>query len=67
MTPEQMERELERAAAILQDVLPIGRVKHIGLREVADGVQYLVDVIRAGNIDDLDDMRNAVNENAWSG
>lgn len=33
----------------------------------ADGVQYLVDVIRAGNIDDLDDLRNAVNENAWSG
>ncbi len=37
------EAELSRAAAILQDVHPIGQVKHIGLLEVAAALSELLD------------------------
>lgn len=38
---ETLETELADAAAVLQKALPIGQVKHIGLREVAEGVRVL--------------------------
>ncbi len=53
MTREEIERDLDRAAAILQAALAIGAVKHIGHREVADGVQRLVDAIRSGDLSEL--------------
>ena len=37
----ECEAELSAAAAILQEALPIGQVKHIGLLEVAAGVREL--------------------------
>jgi chromosome segregation ATPase len=36
-----LESELSNAAAVLQKSLPIGQAKHIGLREVAEGVEQL--------------------------
>ncbi len=36
------QQELEKVAAILQQALPIGEVKHIGLLEAAAGVEQLV-------------------------
>ncbi len=44
---QRYEAQLERAAAILQKVLPIGEVKHIGLLEVAAGVEQLNDELAA--------------------
>lgn len=40
--PAVYEKELERAATLLQAALPIGKVKAIGLREVATGIARLV-------------------------
>ena len=43
---ERLESELECAAALLQRELPIGKVKHIGLLQVAGFLKKLVDDTR---------------------
>jgi hypothetical protein len=39
-----LEAELTTAGAVLQEVLPIGKVKHIGLRKIAAGVAELAKI-----------------------
>ena len=39
------EKELDEAAKLLQEVLQIGEVKHIGRLEVAAGIKELIKII----------------------
>ena len=48
-----LENELKLAAAILQKTLPIGQVKHIGLREVSAGVEQLAAQLAAARSEEV--------------